>query len=283
MEITNNLKDIKKIYKKNKLIPFLGAGLSIPYKLPNWNELLKKLNQELVSDANMRKVIDLEINSGEYWEAIEDIKFHGYSDDFSIQKKVVDIMLKEKDNQPEDDNYRDVANLDVPFHLTTNYDNNISNYLQSEYAPIILSDAGISTQKWAIEENMKQVVHLHGTFSKPTSIVLTKEKYDELYNNETYTNLFSFLKAGFTFLFIGFSYSDKYIEYLVNQKKDIFNDYHYILMANPTPEIRREFLKKYKIYVIPYQVDDLSDSKQHIIAIRKVFEYLEKESIEENF
>ncbi|MBN1468066.1 MAG: SIR2 family protein [Fusobacteriaceae bacterium] len=283
MEITNNLKEIKKIYKKNKLIPFLGAGLSTPYKLPNWNELLKKLNEEFVSDENIRKIIELEINSGEYWEAIENIKFHGYTDDFSIQKKVVDIMLEGKDNQAEDDNYRDIANLDVPFHLTTNYDNNISNYLQSEYAPIILSDAGVSTQKWAIEENMKQVVHLHGTFSKPTSIVLTKEKYDELYNNEVYTNLFSFLKAGFTFLFIGFSYSDKYIEYLVNLKKDIFNDYHYILMANPTPEIRREFLKNYKIHVIPYQIDNLSDSKQHILAIRTVLEYLEKESVEENF
>ncbi len=283
MKITNDLKEIKKIYRKNKLIPFIGAGLSIPYELPNWDDLLRKLSSELIDDEKIQNIVELDINTKEYWSAIENIKYHSFKDDFSIQKKVVDIMLEAKVNEVEDDNYKDIAKLDVPFYLTTNYDNNISNYLESEYSSIILSEAGVSTQRWTIQENMKQVIHLHGTFSSPKSIVLTKEKYDELYNNETYTSLFSFLKTSFTFLFVGFSYSDKYIEYLINEKKYIFNDYHYILMANPTPEIRRECINKYKLHIIPYEVENITDSKEHISAIRQIFDYLESEDSEENF
>ena len=283
MNITHSLRELKKIYTQNKLIPFLGAGLSKPHKLPDWPILLQSLNEELIDDIKIGDLITLDINQKEYWNAIESIKTYSFKDDFYIQSKTAEIMLKLKEKIVADDNYRDLAKLREPFFLTTNYDNNISSYVQTEYPSIILSDAGVSTQSWSSSDILRQVVHLHGTFSNPYTIVLTKKKYDEVYENEKYTNLFTFLRSGFSFLFVGFSYSDKYIEFLMNKNKGIFNDYHYILLANPTDEIKKNFMEKYRIHVIPYEVKNISDSNEHILAIREVISFLESDSDKINF
>ena len=60
--------------------------------------------------------------------------------------------------------------------------------------------------------------------------------------------------------------------------KEYFNDYHYILLANPTREIQLEYMKKYKLIVIPYLVEDITDNTQHITAIRNVLQELYKDA-----
>lgn len=59
--------------------------------------------------------------------------------------------------------------------------------------------------------------------------------------------------------------------------KEYFNDYHYILLANPTREIQLDYMNKYKLIVIPYSVEDITDNNQHITAIRNVLQELYKD------
>ena len=42
-------------------------------------------------------------------------------------------------------------------------------------------------------------------------------------------------------------------------------------------------MEKYRIHVIPYEVKNISDSNEHILAIREVISFLESDSDKINF
>ena len=43
INISHDIRMLKEIYENKKLIPFIGAGLSRPYNIPDWKALLKEL------------------------------------------------------------------------------------------------------------------------------------------------------------------------------------------------------------------------------------------------
>ena len=114
------------------------------------------------------------------------------------------------------------------------------------------------------------------------SIVLSRQKYKEVYNSDKYRMFFNFFRSGYTFLFIGFSFSDEYIIDLMNTYKEYFNDYHYILLANPTKEMKQEYMEKYKLIVVGYSVKNISDNEEHIKEIRGLLKKIDEED-KENF
>ncbi|WP_026883202.1 SIR2 family NAD-dependent protein deacylase [Clostridium akagii] len=282
MNITNDIRKLRKIHSEKRMVPFIGAGLSIPFNIPSWEKLILMLSEDLIDDKDIKSVIEQEVINKKYWDAIETIKRYSIKNDFYIQKTVVDIINREKKEATEH-NYSDLANLNAPHYLTTNYDNYLSNNMKSGFQPIVLSDSDNSTQDLAMEKDGKRIVHLHGILSNPGSIVLAKAKYDEVYSDEKYVSLFNFFRSGYTFLFIGFSYSDIYIEYLMKKYNSIFNDYHYILLANPTDEIKHKFMNKFNLTVIPYTVTNTNDTQEHISAIREILSAINSDRVIGNF
>ncbi len=279
MSVKSDINEMKKIYSNNRLIPFIGAGMSRPFNIPNWKELLITLCEKLIDEEDINKMIRKDIDSGKYWNAVDDIMFYSIKDEEYVQNQVVDIInetiLLDKSK---DSNYVDLAKLEVPYYLTTNYDNLLGMNIKSNYQSTILSDINSGIQKLASDNEGKRIFHLHGDIANSKSIVLSKKKYNEVYSSDKYKTFFNFFRSGYTFLFIGFSFSDEYIINLMDTYKEYFNDYHYILLANPTREIQLEYMKKYKLIVIPYLVEDITDNTQHITAIRNVLQELYKDA-----
>lgn len=280
----HDIKTLKQIYLENKLVPFIGAGLSRPFRIPDWKSLLIELNKELIEDIDIQKMILEEIISEKYWEAVDDIINYSFKDERYIQQMVVNILntLMIKDVENQDSNYRDLNILEVPYYITTNYDNLLGRHIKGIYQTTILNNSDASTQQWARDKKGKRIIHLHGDIANFGTIVLSKKSYDDIYSSKKYKELFNFFRSGYTFLFLGFSFSDQYIINLMNEYAEIFNDYHYILLANPTDELRRKYMKKYKLHVIGYNVSNINDNNEHIEGIRKFLKEI-TEGEEENF
>lgn len=66
------LSELKTKYNNQKIIPFIGAGLSIPFQLKPWNDLIQELKEAFLNEIHW-PMIDYDIELGEYQSAIENI------------------------------------------------------------------------------------------------------------------------------------------------------------------------------------------------------------------
>lgn len=198
---------MRKIYSNNRLIPFIGAGMSRPFNIPSWKELLIQLCEELIDEEDINQMIRKDIDLGKYWNAVDDIMLYSIKDEEYIQSEVVDIINGAMTlDKSKDSNYSDLAKLEVPYYLTTNYDNLLGMYIESNYQSTILSDSNLGIQKLASDNDGKRIFHLHGDIANSKSIVLSKKIYNEVYSSDKYKTFFNFLDLDIHFCLLVFHF-----------------------------------------------------------------------------
>ncbi len=183
---------------------FAGAGLSQPSGFVNWKELMRDIADELGLSVD------------EEADLISIAQFH--VNQFGSRAKLNSSLIEEftKDAQP-NDNHRLIADLPVDTVWTTNYDTLIED---------AFANAGKRVDKKTTKANLAQtklnrdviVYKMHGDIDQPQDAVLTKDDYE----NYTETRaLFSTKLQGDlisrTFLFLGFSFTDPNIEYILSR------------------------------------------------------------------
>jgi hypothetical protein len=180
---------------------FAGAGLSRPSGFVGWKDLLGDIAIELDLD------VDRESGIGEFAR---------------------DAKLTE--------NHRLIAVLPIKTVWTTNYDQ----LLEHAYQEIgKRPDVKIKQEDLAVTIPNRDVTiyKLHGDFSQPQNVVLTKEDY-ETYNE--HRALFSEKLKGDliekTFLFLGFSFTDPIIDVILGRIRALLGQNqreHYFIMRRP--------------------------------------------------
>ncbi|MFK5975819.1 MAG: tetratricopeptide repeat protein [Sulfurovum sp.] len=261
-------KELKELIENNKVIPFVGAGVSKAVKshsgvdiFPDWKELLYQLTDGL--NENDTQIIKNSLNRPhvDYLRVVDDIKEFYPTKSLYAQKldEIFDIT-RESIQDDSLDLARAIWGLNQKLIITTNYDKIL------DWA----SDNPDNTQRWDIQsvaeqglsisvELKKQTVwHLHGHIENKDNIILTTDSYERLYiDNEKYKTAFETLKvklATKSFLFIGFSLDD---EYFVNELEKIsgaFGDYgvvHYVLLKEG-----KTLDKKFNQKIIPIYFED---------------------------
>lgn len=259
---------LSKAYRERTLIPFIGAGLSIPFKIPNWRELIIDIADECI-DVKYKTTIELLANNGEYWKCIDLIKNIATLNDMDIQEKICErVMMSMKNNVTDDQhNYLDLAKMNFSNILTTNYDPLITKYINNPCVfPQIPYKVKINSQKLFDENEPCKVWHLHGHIGDADSIVISNEKYEEIYGCENYKKIFEIFQSIGTLLFIGFSMDDKYIQNILSNNFKSFNSRHFILLDRPTYKLKKEIKSEYNINVIEYD----STISGHAYAIRQI-------------
>lgn len=113
-----------------------------------------------------------------------------------------------------------------------------------------------------------RIFHLHGHISDSNSIVISQEKYKELYDNDVYKALFSVFSGVKTFLFVGFSFNDVFIQNIIKDNNEFFKSKHYIILANPINEDIIYLKQTYNIETIAYDPNKSSHQKE----IRKIID-----------
>lgn len=193
----------KAIQERNAAI-FAGAGLSRPSGYVDWKNLLRPLAQEI--DLDVDKENDL-VSVAQYYR-------NRRSTRGSINQTIVDAFSKDATTN---ENVKIVTRLPISTYWTTNYDHLLEEGLrESNRKP----DVKITQEQLAFTVPGRDAVvyKMHGDVSFPADAVLTKDDYETyeckrpLYRTALKGDLVSK-----TFLFIGFSFEDPNLDYVLSQ------------------------------------------------------------------
>jgi ABC-type phosphate transport system ATPase subunit len=283
------IEELREAYKDGRLVPFIGAGLSVPFQIGNWSELIKWIAREFISEGYLDEKylpgIEGKCDEFEYLLAIDDIKRFGRVgdrkfNDKDIQAKVANKTRKsmEVDSDNINHNYTDLAKMNFKNIITTNYDLLLHKYLnQDKEEPIIFHKAEINTQKLLKKTNL-DIWHLHGNYKEEESIVISKEMYEDVYKRDNFKNMFNVFKNTGVLLILGFSMKDEYIRRILKQSAGC-DATHYIVLDNPDDSFIEELEHEFgNVKVITYN----SEEKSHIKSIREILNLICAEKVEKN-
>jgi hypothetical protein len=274
---TENLRDD---YLADKVVPFIGAGLSVPFNVPTWKKLIQSITEKYAVGKIrllLKQSVDWELENNDYWGAIDNIKKYAHLIDQDIQTEIVK-QIKGSMIRPENDelhNYADIGKMNFRLHLTTNYENLLYEYVRCDNFPILLKDMDFSTQEMFDD---KRVCYLHGNTSNPGSIVISANSYRQLYDDKKYDNLLKLITGTRKLLFMGFSFEDQFVRTLIKDHRKYFKGMHYILLANPTNEKIRELKEDYGLTTVSYETVGSS----HTQEIRKILNYIVQPAVAED-
>ncbi len=265
------INELKDIYEDGYLVPFIGAGLSIPFSVPDWGNLIRNCAIEMgikEIELPLLEMVEHNLEKYDYWEAVRLIKNYLNRSEEDIQQYVARTVNASinLDVDKSNHNYSDLSKMSFTSYITTNYDHILSEFLMSNFIPINLKDINSNIQNIVNSKSEKRIFHLHGHISDSSSIVLSHDKYMELYNDDKYKILFSTFTNTKTFLFIGFSFNDIFIQKIIKENYEAFKVKHYIVLDRPTAE-QIVFLKSnFNLETISYDSHDSS----HVEEIRKI-------------
>ncbi|MEK3726613.1 SIR2 family protein [Lysinibacillus sp. FSL W8-0953] len=204
-EIDEFLRTYTRALEESTAAIFAGAGLSKPAGYVNWKELLKEIASEIQLDID--KETDL----------IEVAQYH-VNESGGNRGKINQILIDEFTKDTDiTENHKILARLPIKTYWTTNYDKLIEDSLKATHKRC---DTKITQENLAITlPNCDATVYkMHGDISLPSEAVLTKDDY-ESYNSKR--KLFTTSLRGDlitkTFLFIGFSFDDPNLEYILSR------------------------------------------------------------------
>lgn len=198
---------IEKI-KNKKVVLFIGSGLSSNAGLPNWSNLLiELLNGISQREPRYHGYIDsLEKKLFEPIEILKKIEVHKTY----IIEEFEKIMKKYNEVDPTTI-HKKISQISTKI-ITTNYDELIEKS-DSRLEKITYYN-NYKTAK--IHEYENYVYKIHGDINEPDKCVLFPSQYEEIYGSNETLNVFDLKKiiSEKTILFIGFSMSDPYVDYV---------------------------------------------------------------------
>lgn len=189
---------------------FAGAGLSTASGFVNWKELLRDLADELKLD--IEKEHDL-ISVAQY-------HFNKFKRGKINNKIINEFTTLTTGNE----NHKILSRLDIDTYWTTNYDKLIERSLESEGKTVETKIRNLDFSR-NIKKKDAIVYKMHGDKDSPDEAILTKDDY-ETYNDKK--EFFSTALRGDllsqTFLFIGFSFDDPNLEYILSRIKVLLKE-----------------------------------------------------------
>ncbi|RAR44146.1 SIR2 family protein [Paenibacillus sp. MDMC362] len=274
-----NLESLKS--ELSGIIPFIGAGLSMPLGLPSWYNLLKMLPTHFPKDFHDSAYLDYADN-GSFLRALSYLKEHSMrlNRDDQIKDEIIKIIRtsEKKEITAREHNIGDILRLNSNFYITTNYDHCIEDFAskQGNYrSPLSLEDIDNMV---ALFEKDGEVLHIHGHINRKDTMIVTQEDYEKLYNNLDLMDKIKIVLASKTCLFIGFSFNDEFFEDMYDRLHKVIKGHHYIVLANPTIEQVRYYNKDKDVRVIGLELPLDKDRKpiydEFVPAFRTLIDFL---------
>lgn len=289
--------NLKKAIRDNKLVLFIGAGASTPLNYPSWQNLvsgiLDYLNSKFseTSDLNFtnlkRSVLDGSRSPLEILNKIEQDSKSGDHYKTKAKEYVYSVFndLNTK-NTLESDVHKLIWELSSKI-VTTNYDQILEYNKPSDPKIDIFGNENEFMALKSQKDDSKFLYKIHGDFKNPKTIILFESDYRSIYSNSNSNEdaLGSFFKNK-TFLFLGFSLSDPFINELFSKIKAIYGNHtigeHFIFGTNDKDfseyDVTLIKLENWNDSLKRYLEDLISEKK--IEGVIKIDEDVHKEIIE---
>lgn len=264
---------VKEINENNAAV-FLGAGFSKSSGFADWKLLLKDVASELNLDIN--RELNL-VSLAQYY-----CNKHGNRYDINrliFEEFCKDVTISE--------NHRILARLPIFTYWTTNYDSLIEDTLQEAQK---IPDVKYNVKQLMYTRPRRDAIvyKMHGDRNHPGETVIIKDDYEVYFRK--YAPFITALNGDLiskTFLFIGFSFTDPNLDYILSRVKvDYGSDSqrtHYVIIkeisrdeydsqADYEYEARKqelfiEDLKRYNIQAL--RINDYSEITQILATIEK--------------
>ncbi len=124
-----------------------------------------------------------------------------------------------------------------------------------------------------LNEDKQEVIHLHGNVEPYTSMIVTKEDYDEFYKEEKTVHFLNGVMSNKTLLFIGFSFKDEYFKNLYKKVYSQIKGEHFIIVPNIHSFDADELLEN-DLFPIGVKVDDV-EKNDFVKAIKTILKELQ--------
>ena len=262
-----NFPHICETYKKNKLITFIGAGVSAIWGCKRWPDMAISLVDECYDEGKIsyweKKILldKYQYNPRKLITIAKDILNEKYLEKL---KKTIEPSKKKKERYQ--DLFKKLASLNTIF-ITTNIDTHLSEQLSK---PQVHHN---NFQKDLLQP--KNCFHLHGRIDEESSLVMTIDEYIDKYKNNTKFSKFLehiFWEDEYALLFIGYGVDElELIDYMIekydsekskqsSRSGNMLNRY-YIFMPtfnNEETLLRYEklYFNKLRMEIIPYAIDN---------------------------
>lgn len=169
----SNLANLQQAYKDEKLMLFLGAGISTVLDLPNWSDLINLLAQNCDYDPKIFNILanDNALILAEFYYIKHHKKFGALRTKLDQKWHTLESMGKLKTSKF----HEILATRNFQLIYTTNYDQWIEKAFELYEKPYqkITDILHISDAK----KNTPQIIKFHGDFTDDNSIVLNESSY----------------------------------------------------------------------------------------------------------
>jgi tetratricopeptide (TPR) repeat protein len=228
------------------VIPFVGAGLSVPFGYKSWTAFLL----EQAAAAGITEAIKSLIDKGDYEEAGERVREGRGSVTFDTALEAEYSVGKLKGKLLTEGA---VARLPLMFDgpvVTTNFDRVLETVFEMAGRPFeqVAWGANVTQTDRAFREGRHVLLKIHGDVEEASDRVFTKSEYAIHYTNKSPGSLSAlvyFMLTAHRLLFLGCSLApDRTMEILYNAQQARIGVRHYAIVEAPSDEPAR--LKRHK-------------------------------------
>ncbi|MCG2462386.1 SIR2 family protein [Flavobacteriaceae bacterium F89] len=257
--IESFIKEFVKDLAENNVAVFAGAGMSKSAGYVNWADLLRDIATEL--GLSVDKEHDL-ISIAQYHVNENRGKAR-------INKKILEEFAQEAETT---ENHKIFARLPVTTFWTTNYDTLIEDSLKLANKVV---DIKHQVKQLANTRPKRDVVvyKMHGDVHHPADAVLTKEQYESYYKtHEAFVTALSGDLISKTFLFVGFSFTDPNLDYVLSRLNIQFGEnsrQHYCFIKKQSQGKDDEEMFKYNLRKQELMINDLMRYKIKTILVEE--------------
>jgi len=248
--------------REGNCIAFVGAGFSGAAKFPGWSQLLEKLTTHVGPDLRAHLQKRLSEPTGDVLEEVAQV----LEDELGTNKLVNhlrDLLTAHDLPQAMQERLRWLQGIPFRAILTTNFDTLLQGEAPSTmmYRNILRAprprwwDEGF----WEPSDVRPPILKLHGDVRDPDTVVFTRRGYRKrLHSDPHFTRFLGPLFAQYTVLYLGFSFTDAYVNELRSEALAMLGHDNNaspiaFTIANDVPERTRKYREQHEgIRVLPY-------------------------------
>ncbi len=252
------IRDLQK--KMERVIPFVGAGMSKPLGYPLWKDLFLPARDDF--EEGFENVFDRRYDSDDIDALIAGIfEFNAMiADEKDLKMRVLEPQLEKKFNHKdmEQSSLPKLLELKSDYIITTNYDDALSqcNNLYGHKYNVTKNILNFEGFENLYHKNF--IFHIHGNFDHLESMIVTNKNYDALYSEEKNKRILTGLISKKSLLFLGFSLNDKYFSKEFQSICDSNSGYstNYMVLINSTAQKEKEILESNNVKFICLKAEE---------------------------
>lgn len=254
---------------------FAGAGLSVASGHVDWAGLMREIADDL----------GLDVDREENLIAIAQFHYNERRNRTALNRRIIEEFSH---GHTLTRNHEILARLPIKIYWTTNYDRLIETALERAKKTVDVKYA-VDQLKNTVPGRQAVIYKMHGDVSHPEDAILTKDDYEGYFRKH---ELFVTTLAGHlvekTFLFLGFSFSDPNIDYVLSRVRVSLRQspkQHYCIMRREQRKAREtaadfDYRKRRQTYFLKdldrvgvqaLLVDDYSEITKILEAVERQY------------